>query len=178
MEHPPPHPPLFRAAIFFSAPLPFSHSPNYGIDTRRYFGINVSRLVRSGSRPDTVPPHLIPDAAYLRRESDDHTSSHQATTITTIPTSPIYQMFHPSTDPVRIAIPTAHIYGRKGGDAWRAHAMDLVTLCSKEGRMVLSHDGGHEVPRGPGVNEEVCDVFEAVVAVAKAGGGAGVRCGG
>jgi Serine hydrolase (FSH1) len=175
MDHPPPHPPLFRAAIFFSAPLPFSHSSNHGIDTRRYFGINVSRLLRSDSRPDNVPPYLIPDAAYLRSDSDDHILSHQATTI---PTSPIYQMFHPSTDSVRIAIPTAHIYGREGGDAWRAHAMDLVTLCRKEGRMVLSHDSGHEVPRGPGVSEDVCDIFEAVVAVAKAGGGAGVRSGG
>lgn len=83
-------------------------------------------------------------------------------------------MFHPSTDLVRIAIPTAHIYGREGGDAWRAHAIDLMALCEADRRVVLSHDGGHEVPRGQGVNEDVCDVFEAVVATAKAVVGAGV----
>ncbi len=103
-------------------------------------------------------------------DSDNHTPFQQTYTAL----GPLYQMFHPSTDAVRIGIPTAHIYGRDARDAWRPHAMDLVEMCGTHGRMVLEHDGGHEVPRGPGASEDVCDVFEAVVAVAKAGHGVGI----
>jgi hypothetical protein len=141
----PSSPPLFRAAIFLCAPLPFSSSLSYGIDSRAYFGVrNPSQNIR---RPTVIPNYLIPsDAEYLKPEG----------------VNPFYQMFHYSVDEVRINIPTAHVYGRRD-KLWRTHAMDLVKMCGR-GAFVYEHDGAHNIPRDEAY--EICDVIEMAVAKA------------
>ena len=64
MEHPS-EPPLFHAAIFICAPLPFACSPNHGIDVRKYFGVEVSKPL-STDRPTTVPARLIPAQSLVK----------------------------------------------------------------------------------------------------------------
>lgn len=58
IEHPS-ESPLFHAAIFICAPLPFACSPSHGIDVRKYFGVDVSEPL-STDRPTMVPARLIP----------------------------------------------------------------------------------------------------------------------
>ena len=150
----PSQPPLFDVAIFISSPLPFSYSLDYGIDTRKYFGIKESTPSRPGCCT-TVPRHLYTPAAYLRSDQELANS---------IGESQIhYQMFHPSDSDTRISIPTAHIYGRK--DVWRLHSMDVKELSQREKASVFEHDYGHEIPRD--YSEEICDTIE--IAVARAG---------
>lgn len=73
MEHPS-EPPLFRAAIFICAPLPFACSPNHGIDVRKYFGVEVPEPL-STDRPTTVPARLIPAPSLVKSDrAVDHSS--------------------------------------------------------------------------------------------------------
>lgn len=143
--------PWFKAAMFICSPLPFSSYTEYGVDVRKYFG--VQGLPLPSNRPATVADYLVADAYFRRNEKDlgeaDCGDGDQ-----------FYNMFHPSVDEVRINIPTAHIYGRK--DSWRRHSMDLVGLCDPHQVLRFEHDGGHEVPRG--ASEEICDLYEEVVA--------------
>ena len=155
IDHPS-EPLLFRAAIFICSPVPFSYSLDYGIDTRTYFGLKVAKPSRAGCST-TVPKYLITDAAYLKGE-EALEPKRDGQYIRSVPT--YYQMFHPSADDIRIAIPTAHIYGRK--DKWRLHSIDLAKLCRRDLASVLQHDGGHEVPRS--ASEEICDLIETVFA--------------
>lgn len=71
-----------------------------------------------------------------------------------------YQMFHPTTDAVRMRIPTGHIYGTR--DKWFLHSKDLAGLCCANLRTVFVHDGGHEIPKD--YAEEICDLIETVSA--------------
>lgn len=184
----PTDPPLFRAAIFICSPLPFSRSLEHGIDVRTYFGLQVTQLLNPG-RPTTVPEYLIPAQYFLQRDEpndSENTSksksksngvarqkstpgSSSSLAAGFVPSTsseepgkkgPFYNMFHASVDKARIAIPTAHIYGRQ--DSWRPHSLDLVALCERP--VVFEHDGGHEVPIS--ASEQICDVIEEVVAMA------------
>ena len=73
-------------------------------------------------------------------------------------------MFHYTADKARIAIPTAHVFGRRDG-LWGRHATDLVEMCGgKEapGVYVYEHGEGHEIPRDEA--EEICEVIEMAIA--------------
>lgn len=182
----PTDPPLFRAAIFICSPLPFSRSLDHGIDVRTYFGLKVTQPL-SPARPTTVPEYLIPEQYFLQRdERNDSIATSKSKDngiLTQNPTNtpsasllagfvastssedpaengPFYNMFHASVDTLRIAIPTAHIYGRQ--DSWRHHSLDLIALCEEP--VAFEHDGGHEVPSS--ASEQICDVIEEVVAKA------------
>jgi hypothetical protein len=148
LDHPA-SPPLFHAAIFLSAPLPFSRHLNHGIDCRVYFSIPHPEPLPG--RPTAIPAYLIPsDAFFLQSESNDS----------------FYQMFHFTVDEARIAIPTAHVFGRRDA-LWRTHAKDLVEMCGgkdADGVYVHEHDGAHEIPKDE--VEEICDVIENAVAKA------------
>lgn len=67
---------------------------------------------------------------------------------------PYYNMFHPTSDTVRLAIPTAHIYGAQ--DSWKRHGIDLLQLCTDA--TSFQHDGKHEIPSY--ASEEICDLVE------------------
>ncbi|KAI9675994.1 MAG: hypothetical protein M1817_000737 [Caeruleum heppii] len=177
-------PPLFRAAVFMCSPIPFSHSLEFGIDTRNYFGTPASKPNPARPAcPTKVPEYLITDPRYLRGEealaADKQrktppkedigqggvvTGAAEQACAPSLSSSSVlntyYQMFHHTTDSVRIEIPTAHIYGRK--DKWRLHSMDLVKLCDSTQVSVLEHLSGHEVPRD--ASEDICDIVETVFA--------------
>jgi pimeloyl-ACP methyl ester carboxylesterase len=173
MEHPD-SPSLFKAAIFICSPLPFSRSLEHGIDVRSYFGISPAPPL-STRRPRTVPDYLVAEAYFLRNDKDlGEAPTHNAAILTSGFEAadgkagssdiggPFYNIFHPNVDSARIKIPTGHIYGNL--DSWRRHSMDLVELCETDKSVTFKHDGGHEIPRG--VSEELCDLFEEVVAKA------------
>ena len=168
--------PLFKAAIFIGSPLPFSYRTDVGIDARKYFGLAEDPPNAHG-RPTEIPPHLITDPAYLRNPAQlDGKTQQKKTTTTTTTTQQAgpggqpelqppdladmqYQMFHPTSDAVRIQVPTGHVFGSR--DKWYRHSRDLVGLCREDRRSVFEHDGGHEVPRA--YTEELCDLIETVL---------------
>ncbi|KAI9642735.1 hypothetical protein NHQ30_008466 [Ciborinia camelliae] len=156
LSNPPHTPPIFKAGIFISSPLPFSPTLDHGIDTRSYFGIPserpITRLHNSSSRPicTKVPAHLKTNPAYLRGR--DELKELAASEI-------FYQMFHPENDEARIPVPTAHIYG--SADPWFLHSMDVMGLCDGRKVAVLEHQYGHEIPRV--LSGEICDVIETTM---------------
>jgi len=145
---------MFQAAVFIGSPVPFSKRTDVGIDARSYFGVDPNPPNPFG-RPTTVPAHLVTDPAYLRNPAQLDVSGDDAeATLEGVQ----YQMFHPSTDTVRLGIPTGHVYGSR--DKWFPHSKDLAALCRGDVRTVFQHCGGHEVPRG--CEEELCDLIETV----------------
>lgn len=162
--------PLFRAAIFICSPLPFSSNLWNGIDTRRYFGspAHIPNPVREDC-PTKIPDYLVTDPRYLRgeeyfeeheksgSESDSEESSRDSSrSVSPVPSQAWYQMFHHTSDEVRIRIPTVNIIGLK--DQWRLHSKDVSELCDKSDSTVFEHSGGHEIPRY--ASEEICDLVE------------------
>lgn len=166
--------PLFRVAIFICSPVPFSRSLDYGIDTRKYFGLIGGGVpIPAPPRlncPDTVPSHLVTDVHYLNGEEEIEDEliitkmqeRREASYNVGQRTGTYYQMFHPSVDEVRIEIPTANIFGRR--DAWRLHSMDLMRLCDPLMTTTMEHAGGHIVPQNQAEIEEMCDVIETAIA--------------
>lgn len=149
--------PSFRAAIFVASPVPFSHCKNVGIDARRYFGIDDEQQPSEYGRPTVIPPHLITDPAYLRNPTQlESQVCHKDKQY-------FYQMFHTSTDSVRITVPTGHIFG--SGDKWFHHSKDLASLCQSDRSTIFQHSGGHEVPNI--YAEEIADVIETVFSAMK-----------
>ena len=57
-----------------------------------------------------------------------------------------------SVDGCVISVPTANIYGRND-TLWPGSSEQLCGLCEEEGKAVLVHDGGHEVP-GSGTSKD------------------------
>lgn len=150
----------FKAAIFICSPLPFSRTPDRGLDCRKYFGFSTAAPLQK-PRPTDVPSYLIPDEYFLRGEKGATTASlTQGFAIgASQSNSPIfYNMFHPEVDTVRILLPTAHLYGAK--DSWRRHSLDLAELCLD--KLTFEHGGGHEIPSY--ASEEICDTFEELAA--------------
>lgn len=68
LEHPS-EAPLFKAAIFICAPLPFAKNKGLGIDVRAYFGVPVPSQKHSGLT--IVDPSLVPEKYFLRRDDGD-----------------------------------------------------------------------------------------------------------
>jgi pimeloyl-ACP methyl ester carboxylesterase len=68
LEHPS-ESPLFKAAIFICAPLPFAKNKGVGIDVRAYFGVPVPSRKHSGLT--IVDPSLVPEKYFLRRDDGD-----------------------------------------------------------------------------------------------------------
>jgi hypothetical protein len=160
-----------KAAIFICSPLPFSRTLDHGLDCRKHFNVPHTEALPV-VRPTQVPQHLIPDAYFLRNCSSDEGKSHKSVHLPRTDSGvslvaedfsenapskasgPYYNMFHPSCDSVRLALPTAHIYG--ASDSWRGHGLDLLKLCANA--RSFQHDGGHEIPQY--ASEEICDLIE------------------
>ncbi|KXH25870.1 hypothetical protein CSIM01_12525 [Colletotrichum simmondsii] len=156
-------PPLFKFAILIGSPLPFSHSLMYGIDTRDYFGVSCNMdcsVLARYNRPNKVPTYLITPDRYLK--DDDDEDFDRIEEACQQPTAAIfYQMFHSTSDEVRMDIPTVHIFGRR--DPWYLHSKDVLQLACPQRASVLEHCYGHEVPRH--LSEEICDLIESAVAL-------------
>lgn len=187
-----PQPPLFSAAVFMCSPLPFSKSLAYGVDVRRYFGLDsgpsLEQLGFGSKRLSSISANLVPpDPRYLRADPIELDHSHldlHAEHVVGRPSTPappppdfchggpFYQMFHPTSDPeIKIDIPTAHIIGKRDL-LWRNHSLDLVNMCSFRDnggtnssvlRYVYEFNGGHEVPKDEAEIADVCDIIEMLV---------------
>lgn len=59
---------------------------------------------------------------------------------------------------MRIGIPTVHVYG--GRDPRFPASLQLAGICEAGVRKVYDHRGGHDVPRGKEVSEELAKLVE------------------
>lgn len=63
--------------------------------------------------------------------------------------------------PVRIEIPTVHVYGEK--DPRYTAGVLLSGLCAPERRRVFNHGGGHEIPRTSAVSGTIAELVDWVL---------------
>lgn len=97
------------------------------------------------------------DSGYKSTASDsDSESSDKGTSH-----GPVIQRFHPAVDKQRIAIPTAHIYGRR--DPYYNQSLDLIKLCESKWVSRFEHSEGHNVPRASSVTRGIVDAIEKAV---------------
>jgi pimeloyl-ACP methyl ester carboxylesterase len=69
--------------------------------------------------------------------------------------------FHAAADAERIAIPTAHIFGRQ--DPYYKESLQLVELCAGELVSTFEHGEGHWVPRSQVVSNGIARTIETAV---------------
>ena len=148
--------PLFRFAVFICGDLPFTRSPDLGVDvTEQYIkdGVmhgdvvnepeKVAEMKRSASGRSSL--ELNTDSGYT---SDEEAASAR-----------IVRRFVPEVDKERIQIPTAHVYGAQDVDLKKSLA--LVEMCDEELRETYMHQGGHDIPRAEDVHQDIMKVVEA-----------------
>jgi hypothetical protein len=176
-------PPPFRLAIFICASLPYSVNEKHGVDAA---GLFVSPSNKPGvfrwktyeptaddgsARPrplhkthETVPQahgeklsHEPADSGYQSAASGSDSESGEKRT----GHDPVIKRFHPAVDKHRIAIPTAHIYGRQ--DPYYNQSLDLIKLCENKWVSTYEHLEGHNVPRASSVTKGIVDAIEKAV---------------
>lgn len=64
--------------------------------------------------------------------------------------------------PFRIDIPTVHIYGSK--DPRYASGLHLSAICVPERRRTYNHEGGHDIPRGTQVSDNIAELVKWALA--------------
>ena len=149
--------PLFRFAVFICGDLPFTRSPDLGVDvTEQYIkdGImhgdvvnepeEVVEMKKSASGRSSL--ELSPDSGYT---SDDEEGASARTV----------RRFVPAVDKERIRIPTAHVYGEQDVDLKKSLA--LVEMCDEKLRETYMHHGGHEIPNAEHVHRKIVDTVQA-----------------
>ncbi|KAI1425158.1 serine hydrolase FSH [Xylaria sp. FL1777] len=72
-----------------------------------------------------------------------------------------------------IRVPTAHIWGSKDSTA-PSGGQDLSDICDPETRLMVTHDGGHDMPRGSYLTE-ACHVIRRILQLAKKAQSGGSR---
>lgn len=70
-------------------------------------------------------------------------------------------------EPMRIQIPTVHIYGVK--DPKFAASIQLAHLCKDSVKKVFDHGGGHEIPRTEVVSKKIAQLITWVAQMARVG---------
>ncbi|KAG9239334.1 serine hydrolase FSH [Amylocarpus encephaloides] len=69
--------------------------------------------------------------------------------------------YHPSTHSQRIRIPTVHVVGIK--DSYAEQGRDLALFCEPRKTQVVTHSGGHELPRDVGTVARVGEAIQVAV---------------
>jgi len=63
--------------------------------------------------------------------------------------------YHPTTHSQRLRVPTVHVIGRK--DDYAEHGKNLYGMCDPRYATVVTHDGGHQLPRDVNTVAKVAD---------------------
>ena len=148
--------PLFRFAVFICGDLPFTRTPDLGVDvTEQYIkdGImhgdvvnepeQIVEMKKSTSGRSSL--ELSPDSGYT---SDEEGASGRTV-----------RRFVPAVDKERIRIPTAHVCGAQDVDLRKSLA--LIEMCDEKLRETYMHHGGHEIPNAEHVHRKIVDTVQA-----------------
>ncbi|KAL4884253.1 serine hydrolase-domain-containing protein [Aspergillus karnatakaensis] len=187
-ELPIPGPPPFKSAIFIcgGAPLPLLEHIGYNILPQTKTRDLASRAALAS---------MASSSSILARGSTRWTSSGLDFDFTLSPNASLtsypgpYNQIHihthaplPSayafnkeeeirreiTGPVRITVPTVHIYGER--DPRYIAGIQLSEVCERGVRKVYNHGGGHEIPRLEAISGAIADLVRWAVRAAKAEG--------
>ncbi|EKG10396.1 hypothetical protein MPH_12495 [Macrophomina phaseolina MS6] len=170
--------PLFRAAVFLCASMPFSLSLRAGRNCATDFDLTAaatdivkapSPLESSSSEDDDDDDGIRAsgrddvgsDSGYEDDEKEEEKKKRRTG-------SALPRRFDPSAhDARRIAIPTAHIIGK--ADRWASQGQGLAELCGGESARVLTlvHRWGHVIPRDQATSAAIAGLVESVVAAAR-----------
>ncbi|KZF19814.1 hypothetical protein L228DRAFT_250240 [Xylona heveae TC161] len=144
-------PPPFRLAIFVCASLPFSISPNHGLDVTDYYAA-------TGDTTAADLDYLKSFTKYDGLQSDFTGTAELGKDETAF--GPRIFRFHPHLDEIRIEIPTVHVYGRQ--DHYYAQSKYLVELCESIDDRVFTyeHPFGHLVPKSKEATTGIAKVVE------------------
>ncbi|KAI9660963.1 MAG: hypothetical protein M1821_009290 [Bathelium mastoideum] len=148
--------PLFRFAVFICGDLPFTRSPEHGLDvTEQYIkdGVMHGDVV---NEPEQIVEmkRSAPGRSSLELNTDSgYTSDEEGASARTV------RRFVPEVDKERIQIPTAHIYGAEDVDLKKSLA--LIEMCDEGLREKYMHQGGHFIPRAEDVHQKIAEVVQA-----------------
>ncbi|KAL8810421.1 MAG: hypothetical protein Q9200_002589 [Gallowayella weberi] len=172
--------PPFRSVIFMNGYMPFSASPDIGLDvtplviaqreipTTRAETEQQLKNIRQETKRNSDAPEDGPNGSLLLpMPQQQHPSL--ASKSTSQPPQPnqtssayISRRLFPEIDRVRISIPTAHILGTQ--DAFFESGTRMTEMCEAKVMRVYKHTGGHEIPTRMGKNgvREVEKIREAI----------------
>ncbi|KAL9085032.1 MAG: hypothetical protein Q9165_007773 [Trypethelium subeluteriae] len=150
--------PLFRFAVFICGDLPFTRSPNLGVDvTEQYIkdGIMHGDVVNEPEQIVEMKRSASGRSSLKLRTDSGYTSDEEGASGRTV------RRFVPEVDKERIQIPTAHIYGAEDIDLKKSLA--LTEMCDEKLSEKYMHHGGHSIPRAEDVHQKIVEVIQAAV---------------
>ncbi|PKY05108.1 putative EF-hand calcium-binding domain protein [Aspergillus campestris IBT 28561] len=142
-----PHaPPPFKAAIFIcgGSPLPIMESVGYEISARAW---DLDRRTRKALAAQAD------SASILERGSERWSGGGDV--LEGISVDEVRGEI--GGGPVKIGIPTVHVYGKK--DPRFVASLQLAETCVAERRRVYDHGGGHEIPRLEAVSTTIAGLI-------------------
>jgi hypothetical protein len=152
----------FKFAIFFSATMPFDFS--------------AGRLHLTLNGDDLTAIHQDSDGEDLKDDNIDWLKDCRSVGVieevesrrprlagaSKDPQSiDVLLRFHPSTHGQKIHIPTVHIIGLN--DNMADQGRDLAGICDPKLAQIVTHDGGHQLPRDAGTVGKVAEAVQWAV---------------
>ncbi|KAF2239958.1 hypothetical protein EV356DRAFT_511262 [Viridothelium virens] len=148
--------PLFRFAVFICGDLPFTRSPNLGVDvTEQYIkdGVMHGDVVNEPEQIVEMKRSASGRSSLKLSTDSGYTSDEEGASTRTV------RRFVPEIDKERIQIPTVHIYGAEDIDLKKSLA--LTEMCDERLSEKYMHHGGHSIPRAEDVHQKIVEVVQA-----------------
>ena len=148
--------PLFRFAVFICGDLPFTRSPDLGVDvTEQYIkdGVMHGDVVNEPEQLVEIKRSTSGRSSLELSMDSGYTSDDEGASARTV------RRFVPEVDKERIQIPTAHVYGAQDVDLKKSLA--LIEMCDEKLREKYMHHGGHSIPRAEEVHQKIAEVVQA-----------------
>ena len=152
----------FKMAVFLSTTMPFDLGS--GKLRLTYDGINSLTAVHQNDNGDNLDETGIDwmtdcRSAAVIDEFEARRPKYQR------PKQPqsidVLLRYHPSTHSQRIRIPTAHIIGAQ--DEFADHGRSLAGMCEPRLTRIVTHDGGHQLPRATTTVAKVAQAIQHAV---------------
>ena len=150
--------PLFRFAVFICGDLPFTRSPDLGVDvTEQYIkdGMMHGDVVNEAEEITELKKSASGRSSLEFSTDSGYTSDEEGASARTV------RRFVPEVDRERIQIPTVHVYGAQDVDLKKSLA--LIEMCDEGLRETYMHRGGHDIPRAEDVHRKIVEVVQAAV---------------
>ncbi|KAJ5788008.1 hypothetical protein N7457_002998 [Penicillium paradoxum] len=139
---------VFKVAVFLSATMPFDMEA--GLLTLMYNGHVDTIEAKYQSQSNAAHCEIDNNVNWLEdcrtagviqefqaRRAHLHGSGRQSIDV--------LLRYHPSIHDVKIGIPTVHVIGMK--DDYADHGRNLAGICDPKVSRVVTHEGGHQLPR-------------------------------
>ena len=150
----------FKMGVFLSSTMPFDFGS--GILRLKDDGVNGLKATHfeNGSQVPSPGQHEVDWINDCRskgviEEFEARRLQYQRTGVVEVD---VLLRYNPVTHTQRLRLPTVHVIGVK--DAYADHGRDLYGMCDTRQATLISHDGGHQLPRQ---TNSVVKVADAIV---------------